>query len=160
MLRSCLATSVAASTIVVTLALVACGGGHPEPMTPSLSDPAHAADPATAGSGAMPAATADPDAANGASGAAEEHHRQRKPFPIHSSCSEVVTIVFGEDPKAQGAGRRTVAPNSAIDGPRDAEGKQTVWLLDDKGEPTVKVHITRGMKQLEIGRSCRTLDAH
>jgi hypothetical protein len=24
----------------------------------------------------------------------------------------------------------------------------------------VKVHITRGMKQLEIGRSCRTLDAH
>ena len=163
MLRSSLVTAAAAVTAMLTVALattiVACGN-HPEPASPSLSDPAHAADLTPAGSSALPAATSDPDAANGASGSAEEHHRQRKPFPIHSSCSDVVTIVVGEDPKAQGAGRRTVAPNSAIDGPRDAEGKQTVWLLDDKGEPTVKVHITRGMKQLEIGRSCRTLDAH
>jgi hypothetical protein len=59
------------------------------------------------------------------------------------------------------AGRRTIAPDSTIDGPRDGEGKQTVWILDEKGEPLpVKVHITRGMKQLEIGRSCTTLDAH
>jgi hypothetical protein len=162
MLRSCLATTATAATFIL-LALGACAsacGSKPEPMTPSLSDPAHAADPAAVGSAAMPAASADPEASSGAAGNDDRPHRQRKPFPIHSSCSEVVTIVFGEDPKAQGAGRRTVAPNSAIDGPRDAEGKQTVWLLDDKGEPTVKVHITRGMKQLEIGRSCRTLDAH
>jgi len=155
MLRSTLA-------FAAVLTLLACGNAA-EPATPSLSDPAHAAVDPTAGAGdggGMPAVTADPAAANGASGSPEEHHRQRKPFPIHSSCSDVVTIVFGEDPKAQGAGRRTVAPNSAIDGPRDADGKQTVWLLDDKGEPTVKVHITRGMKQLEIGRSCRTMDAH
>ena len=159
MLRSSLATAATAVTIGIATTILACGN-HAEPASPSLSDPAHAADLTPAGSSALPAATSDPDAANGASGSADEHHRQRKPFPIHSSCSEVVTIVFGEDPKAQGAGRRTVAPSSAIDGPRDADGKQTVWLLDDKGEPTVKVHITRGMKQLEIGRSCRTLDAH
>jgi hypothetical protein len=158
MLRSSLATAVTAATIALATTILACGN-HAEPASPSLSDPAHAAvDPTTAGSAALPAASADPEGAGAAGG--EEHHRQRKPFPIHSSCSDVVTIVFGEDPKAPGAGRRTVAPNSAIDGPRDAEGKQTVWLLDDKGEPTVKVHITRGMKQLEIGRSCRTLDAH
>jgi hypothetical protein len=166
MLRSCLATTTAAAAPFILIALIAVAacasacGSKPEPMTPSLSDPAHAADPAAAGSAAMPAASADPEAASGAAGNDDRPHRQRKPFPIHSSCSDVVTIVFGEDPKAQGAGRRTVAPNSAIDGPRDSEGKQTVWLLDDKGEPTVKVHITRGMKQLEIGRSCRTLDAH
>jgi len=159
MLRSSLATAATAVTIGIATTILACGN-HAEPASPSLSDPAHAADLTPAGSSALPAATSDPDAANGASGSADEHHRQRKPFPIHSSCSDVVTIVFGEDPKAQGAGRRTVAPSSAIDGPRDADGKQTVWLLDDKGEPTVKVHITRGMKQLEIGRSCRTLDAH
>lgn len=165
MLRSCLATTATAATFII-IALIAVGacasacGSKPEPMTPSLSDPAHAADPAAVGSAALPAASADPEAASGAAGNDDRPHRQRKPFPIHSSCSEVVTIIFGEDPKAQGAGRRTVAPNSAIDGPRDSEGKQTVWLLDDKGEPTVKVHITRGMKQLEIGRSCRTLDAH
>jgi len=159
MLRSSLATAATAVTLGLATTILGCGN-HAEPASPSLSDPAHAADLTPAGSSALPAATSDPEAANGASGSADEHHRQRKPFPIHSSCSDVVTIVFGEDPKAQGAGRRTVAPNSAIDGPRDADGKQTVWLLDDKGEPTVKVHITRGMKQLEIGRSCRTLDAH
>jgi hypothetical protein len=163
MLRSSLATAAASATVLSGLlvglvglaGLVACGN-HAEPASPSLSDPAHAADLPTAGSAAMPSASADPE---GGSAGGEEHHRQRKPFPIHSSCTDVVTVVFGEDPKAQGAGRRTVAPSSSIDGPRDADGKQTVWLLDDKGEPTVKVHITRGMKQLEIGRSCRTLDA-
>jgi len=151
MVRSCLASAL--------LVLICACGNHSEPATPSLSDPAKASvDPASSSSpGAMPRASADPE---GASGGDEHHRRQRKPFPIHSSCTEVVTIVFGEDPKAPAAGRRTVAPNSAIDGPRDVDGKQTVWLLDDKGEPTVNVHITRGMKQLEIGRSCRTLDAH
>jgi hypothetical protein len=105
----------------------------------------------------MPAASADPE---GAGGGGEEHKRRpRKPFPITSSCPDIATIVFGEDPKAPGAGRRTIASHSSIEGPRDADGKQTVWLLDDKGEPLVKVHITRGMKTLEIGRSCRTLDA-
>lgn len=137
--------------LVPALALAACGK-TPEPATPSLSDPAGAAVNPPA-----PAASTPPD--EGAAGSAAEHHRGRKPFPIHSSCSEVTTIVFGEDPKASGAGRRTVASNSSIDGPRDAEGKQTVWLLDAKGEPLVKVNITRGMKTLEIGRSCRTLDA-
>ncbi len=132
--------------------LLACGGKSAEPATPSLSDPAHAADPA------VPVASSDPAAASPAD--EKPAARQRKPFPIHSSCAQIVTIVFGEDPKAPTAGRRTVAPSSFIDGPRDADGKQTVWLLNDKGEPTVKVHITRGMKELEIGRSCSTLDAH
>lgn len=124
-------------------------------MTPSLSDPAHAADPA---SSALPAASAEPA---GASAGGEKPHRQRKPFPIHSQCTRVVTLVFGEDPKAATAGRRTIAPDSTIDGPRDSEGNQWVWLLDEKGDVLpVKVHITRGMKQLEVGRSCTTLDAH
>jgi hypothetical protein len=154
-LRSCLAPAI----VLSLFAAVACGNKS-EPATPSLSDPAHAAvDPTSAaGSSALPAASADPE---GASAGDEKHHRQRKPFPIHSQCTRVVTVVFGEDPKATGAGKRTIAPDSTIDGPRDSEGKQTVWLLDEKGEPLpVKVHITRGMKQLEIGRSCTTLDAH
>ena len=106
----------------------------------------------------MPAASGDPEGGNAGG---EAQHRQRKPFPIHSQCTRVVTVVFGEDPKAANSGKRTIAPDSTIDGPRDSDGKQTVWLLDEKGEPLpVKVHITRGMKQLEIGRSCTTLDAH
>lgn len=146
-----------AFVVAPSLVVLGCGSKQPEPRAPSLSDPAGAAvNPTAPGSGA--AATADPPD-DGAAGSPADHHRGRKPFPIHNACSEVTTIVFGEDPKAAGAGRRTVASNSSIDGPRDAEGKQTVWLLDGKGEPLVNVHITRGMKQLEIGRSCRTLDA-
>jgi hypothetical protein len=148
--------------LVLAPSLVALGacGNHSEPATPSLSDPAHAAvDPANpASSSPLPATSADPEGGNAG---AESHHRQRKPFPIHSQCTRVVTVVFGEDPKAATAGKRTIAPDSTIDGPRDSDGKQTVWLLDEKGEPLgVKVHVTRGMKQLEIGRSCTTLDAH
>jgi hypothetical protein len=73
----------------------------------------------------------------------------------------VVTLSFGEDPKAANAGKRTVAANASIDGPRDVDGSATIWLLEqgDKAEPLVKVHVTRGMKVVEIGRSCRTLDA-
>jgi hypothetical protein len=151
--------------LLFSLVAAACGNS-PDAASPSLTDPAHAAaggEPAPSGSGAPANAGGAPNLAGGGepSGAADgEPHRQRKPFPIHNSCSEVVTIVFGEDAKAAGDSRRTIAANSMSDGPRDAEGKQTVWLLDDKGESLVKVHITRGMKQLEIGRSCRTLDAH
>ena len=125
--------------------LAACGNAA-APATPTVTPP----EPTPSASAPDPEVVGDNPA----------KARPRKPFPIHSSCPDVVTIVFGEDPKAQGAGRRTVASNSSIDGPRDAEGKQTVSLLDDKGEPIAKVHINRGMKQLEIGRSCRTLDAH
>jgi len=156
-LRRLTAFVLVSTVALAALAALGCGS-KPEPATPSLSDPAGAAVNPTAPAGSGPAATADPPD-EGAAGSPAEHHRGRKPFPIHSSCTEITTIVFGEDPKAAGAGRRTVASNSSIDGPRDAEGKQTVWLLDAKGEPLVKVHVSRGMKHLEIGRSCRTLDA-
>ncbi len=151
-------------TAALALSLFAASacGNKAEPTTPSLSDPAHAAvDPTNpAASTALPAASADPHGAGGDGEAS--HHRQRKPFAIHSSCARIVTIVFGEDPKAPNAGRRTIAPDSTIDGPRDSEGKATVWILDEKGEPLPlkPAQITRGMKQLDIGRSCTTYDAH
>lgn len=142
-------------SLAVLVLLVSACGNPPEPAAPSLTDPAKASVDPTAASSAAPAASADP----GDTGGDAHHRRARKPFTIHSSCPDVATITFGEDPKAANAGKRTVASNSSIDGPRDSEGNQIVWLLDDKGEPLVKVHISRGMKQLEIGRSCRTLDA-
>jgi hypothetical protein len=87
--------------------------------------------------------------------------RKRKPFEVYSNCAEVVTVVFADDPKAANVGKRTIAPSSTIEGPRNNEGNQTVWLLDQNGEPLdVKVHVTRGMKRVEVGKSCRTMDAH
>ena len=50
-------------------------------------------------------------------------------------------------PEGPGAGTTDHRAELVDRGPRDADGNQTVWLLDDKGEPLVKVHITRGMKR-------------
>jgi hypothetical protein len=83
---------------------------------------------------------------------------RRKPFAVHNACGEVVTIVFGADGRSEDS-KRTIAPFETLDGPRDADGNQTVWLLDEKREPLVKVSVTRRMQRVEVGRSCRTLDA-
>ncbi|MDB4940601.1 MAG: hypothetical protein JWP97_135 [Labilithrix sp.] len=132
--------------LFLVLSLAACSSERPHAAAPSRA-------PADAGVAA--AVAPEPDA----SGDSPAQARPRKPFPIHSSCPDVVTLAFGDDPKAPGAGRRTLAGNSEIQGPRDVEGKAVVNLLDDKGEPIAKVHVTRGMKGVEVGRSCRTLDA-
>ena len=125
--------------------VVACG--NKEPATPAT--PPAAPEPSAAAPAGEPAASAEP----------APEPKKRKAFEIYSTCAEVVTVAFGEDAKAASAGKRTIAPSSTIEGPRDADGNQTVWLLDTNGEPLVKVNVTRGMKRVEIGRSCRTLDA-
>ena len=88
-----------------------------------------------------------------------EAHRPRKPIEIASACPDVVTVVFGEDPKSANATSKTIAPMSSVEGLRDVDGNVTIWLLDTAAEPLLKVHVTRGMKKVEVGRSCRTLDA-
>jgi hypothetical protein len=115
-----------------------------------------------AASPAAPAedASAPPQDASVAAAAEPEPVRSnQRPLEIYSRCMDVVTVVFSEDPKAPGVGKRTIAPSSSIEGPRDKNGNQTVWLFDAAGEPLVNVHVTRGMKRVEVGRSCRTLDA-
>jgi len=131
------------ATLLVLVGLAACGGKESTP----------AATPAE------PAASASPPPSASAAAEPEEPARRSRPLEVHSACSEVVTVVFAEDPKAADVGKRTVAPSSSIDAPRDKNGNQTVWLLDSSGQPLVNVRVTRGMKRVEVGRSCRTLDA-
>jgi hypothetical protein len=136
--------SLTTAASLAALALVACG--RPEPAAP-VADPAPSA----------PAADADADARAAEPAAAPR--KARKPFEIYNACPEVVTLVFSADPKADASSRRTLNSFASSEGPRDDEGNQTVWLLDDAGEPLIKVNVTRGMKRVEVGRSCRTLDA-
>jgi hypothetical protein len=139
-------TEVTLVSIAVFVLAVACGDKEParSPVTPAASS-----GPSASGPSVEPERAAEP----------APEPRRRKPFEVYSACTEVVTVAFGEDPKASAAGKRTLAPSASIEGPRDSDGNQTVWLLDTNGEPLVKVHVTRGMKRVEIGRSCRTLDA-
>lgn len=113
---------------------------------------------------AAPASSAPPPVAEAADGgasvaSADAPKRPRKPFEIYNACTDVVTVVFGENPTAPNVYQRRLAPSTSGEGPRDDDGNQTVWLLDGTGEPLVKVRVTRGMKRVEVGRSCRTLDA-
>lgn len=131
-----------AALLMLVFCTFACGD-KPAPMTP---------DNTTAAADAGP----DPDVV----GDNPAQPKPRKPFTIHNSCTDVVNVVFGDDPKSDKADRRRIAPNSEDQGPRDAEGKATVNLVDaTKNETLATVHVTRGMKQVEVGRSCRTLDA-
>jgi hypothetical protein len=137
-------TSMIFVAALVAVAVVGCGDKEPAkaPDTSSTSTPSTSEPPSTA-----------------SSTAAAEPAKPRKPFEIYSSCTDVVTVAFGADPKAANVGKRTIAPSSSIEGPRDADGNQVVWLLDTNSEPLIKVHVSRGMKKVEIGKSCRTLDA-
>jgi hypothetical protein len=131
--------------------LVAACGNSAAPTTPTTASSATPSEPATSVASAEPPASASPSE--------PEPQRKKRPLEIKNACHSVVTVVFGEDPKAETSGKRTIAGDTSIDGPRDAEGKMTVHLLDEKSEKVATVHVTRGMKKVEIGASCRTLDA-
>ena len=84
----------------------------------------------------------------------------KKPLEVFNGCADVVTVVFGEDPKSPTASKRQIAQSATIqDAPRNNDGTQTVFLLDQGGAPIVKASVTKHMKRVEIGRSCRTIDA-
>jgi hypothetical protein len=124
----------------------ACGSKEPAPA----ASPTAAPEPPTTSSNPEPTASSTP----------AEPPRPRKPFEVYSHCQDVVTIAFTEDPKAANVGKRTIAPSSAIEGARNADGNQTVWLFDNAGEPIAHVRVSRGMKKVEVGKSCRTLNSN
>jgi hypothetical protein len=130
------------SIVAFALVLFACGNA-PAPAAPA---PAASSTPPIESATPPPAPEAEPAPS-----------KKQRPLEIHSSCAEVVTVVFGDDPKT--GGRRTINEGGTLDGPRDDAGNMTMWLLNARGEPTTHVKITRGMKKVEIGRSCSTLDA-
>lgn len=128
--------------LVLVLACLACGGppkqvGDDEPKTPTA-----AATPAT------PATPAEPPAP-------QEPPRKHRPYEIYNACNDVVQISFGEDLK----NRKTIAPGATIAGERNNDGNMALVLLGENDAKLVQVSITRGMKRVEVGKSCRTMDA-
>lgn len=142
------------SILLLAFALFACGNNRDAKTPSGASTSSSPSDPST-----PPSSTASAEPA--ASASAEPEKPRGKPFELYNSCTKVVTVIVGKDPKAAESGKRTAAPSSSIELPRDAAGNQIVWLADDKGEPTpVHVTVTRGIKRVEVGRSCSTLNAN
>lgn len=131
------------------LLIPACGGATPEPAAPAA--PAETAPSSSVAAAPSPAPPEEAAAPTGA---------QKRPLEITSQCEHGVAFFVGDDPKAGPAtAKRAVDPMQVLPVERRRDGSQTVWLLDEKSEPLVKVSITRGMKKIEVGKSCRTLDA-
>lgn len=121
----------------------ACGKSDPPPAAPASTSAAVPEPPA-------PAASAEPEISAAA----------KRPLEVFNGCTDVATVVFGADPKAAAASKRTIAAGATIsDAPRTNDGTQTVYLLDASGASIVEVHVKKQMKRVEVGRSCRTLDA-
>lgn len=136
-----------------SLALAACGGSSPPPAT--TAPPVAAESPTATGD-----TPAEKETAAGIAAAPPEPTAaQRRPLDIASECPEIVTVAYADDPKDPKAGKRTLAQGTTEAAPRRGDGTQTVWLLDKDGEGLVKVSVTRGMRHVVVGRSCRTLDA-
>ena len=140
------------SLFLAFVVLVACGGDkEPAKSADSQSAPEPAEPPAEPASATPNGSVAPPVAGP---------PKKRKPYEIANLCPRPATIIFGEDPKATTAGRKTLGGNDKIDdGPREPDGNQIIWLMV-RDEPLVKVRVSRGTKRVEIGTSCDTLEMH
>jgi hypothetical protein len=83
------------------------------------------------------------------------------PLAVTNQCHDVALLAYGDPPNMKpDALGRFMGDGAEGAVPRVNDGPLTVTLVDDKGTSFAVVHVTRHMRKLEIGRSCRTLYAH
>jgi hypothetical protein len=129
---------------VSTFALVVCA---PPPVT----------EPAPAAAVVSPSVDAAPP------GVEPEPPPKRPPPPVAivNQCHDVAALAYGEPPNMHPASiARFDGDGGEGTALRERDGTLAVTLVDDKGNPLAVVHVSRHMKRVEIGRSCRTLHAH
>jgi hypothetical protein len=134
------------SSIVWILTATACGGGA-----------------ASAGSGSTPPQESqlsqEPPHAEEASTDGDRRPPVTPNVEIHNACTEAVPIYFGEQPNGTTGDFVTLRGDGTSHVPRREHGELTVWIVDDKGFGLAHVKVTRRMKRVEIGPSCRTVHA-
>jgi hypothetical protein len=128
------------------VATLGCGG----PTSPA-KDPEEIGTVTSSAQGAAQASSAPvPDA---------DPTKKKRSFTLTSECDQTVSLFYGEDPqKGEGArisldARKTATPE------RIDEARSRLWLLDGEGRPLAHVRVSRGMKTVTVGSSCRTLNA-
>jgi hypothetical protein len=110
---------------------------------------------------ATPVSSAAPPATGASTSAAPEPPPQRAlpDVDVINLCHDVALLAYGEPPNMKDLGR-FIGDGGEGKAPRERDGTLAVALVDDKGTTLANVVVTRRMKKLEIGRSCRTLYAH
>lgn len=142
--------------IASTFALAACAPKEddntiqpsmPQPMMPSTP---YANGDDTAMSRPVPAPTSSND---------ENTTSTPTTVELHNDCTDSVPIFIGDKPRFGSGTKVALSADSTTSIPRNGDGTVTIWLIDPNDNGLASVHVTKRMKKVEIGRSCRTIDA-
>jgi hypothetical protein len=146
---------VLANVLVSVFAFACVPPQDPNAVSPSNPQPTPPSSSVVADSNA-PTATPAPTATASPSGTT----MVPMTIDIHNDCTDSVPLFLGEKPKFGSGTKTSVSSNSTTSFPRNGDGTLTVWIIDDQENGLASVHVSKRMKKIDIGRSCRTLDAH
>lgn len=82
-----------------------------------------------------------------------------RPLEIRNDCHEPVIVLYGNVLGASSP-HAVIPGETSSNATRDPDGTLTVWIVDDKDAGLATVQVSRRMRKVEIGKSCRTLYAH
>lgn len=129
----------------LALVVVACGWSTPQPASPGPGTN-DSASPPVASASSPPAEQAPPP----------PHHR---PIDLTSACPHDVHLYFGAKPGDGTGESATVSSGQTIPVPRQPDGTNVVWVVDDKGFGLASVNITKSMRHVHIDAACLKIDA-
>lgn len=142
-----------ALAVVACSAIVAgCGGNAPPAKDPSSSSPE--VDPAPVGDEAPAEAASEPGEAP-----ADAPKKGRK-LTVRTECDEVVEIAFERADGEGEAEKIGIGPGGEVEWQRPSRGDFRAKLRSSDGQVVADVRISRGMKELLVGKSCMTLNSH
>lgn len=121
----------------------------PQPMGPST--PYTADDPPANAATAVPTPVSTPND--------ENQTATPTTVEVHNDCTDAVPIFIGDKPKFGSGTKTALGADTTTSVPRNGDGTVTIWIIDQNENGLASVHVTKRMKRVEIGRSCRTLDA-
>jgi hypothetical protein len=125
------------------LALVACETlPPPPPPTPAPATPATDSAPPVASE--APAAPSAP---------------KQRPLELTSACPHDLHLYFGGQPGDGKGATATVSTGQTLQVPRQPDGTNVVWVVDEKGAGLASVNITKHMRHIRIDAACARIDA-
>lgn len=102
-------------------------------------------------------ATGSTAPAASASGSASPVAAPAATIEIRSECPDALDVFVGDKPKASIGVTVTVRPGAPETAKRAADGTQTVWLVNGKGDGIASGRVLATGKRAIIGKNCRSI---